>query len=350
VEPLGAVRKTFIGNDMEEMRNKLWAIGGGKGGVGKSIVTLMMGASLARKGKKVILVDADLGGSNLHTLAGIRYPLYTLADFIGRRVESIEDVLISTPEENLKLICGADDILGIANPKSTQKTRLFNHLKKLDADYILLDLGAGTSFTTVDFFLFAPNKIVVFTPQITSIQNAYGFIKASLYRALTNEFRQDYKCKEIIERASKADEGDGIDSIEMLREAFQKIGDAEEAKLIKCLEELKIKIIVNMVRESKEREVGNIVSTVAKNYLNLTLEKLGIVQYDRILGQSINHMATFLSERRDSSVSVDFYDIANDLIKITNARENDKEVDTVPLKTDLQENTDELTLSGQAQD
>jgi len=175
---------------MDEIRNKLWAIGGGKGGVGKSIVSLMLGTSLARQGKKVILVDADLGGSNLHTLAGIRYPLYTLADFINRQVESIEEVVMDTPVENMQLICGADDILGIANPKSTQKTRLFNHLKKLEADFIVLDLGAGASFTTMDFFLFAPNKICVLTPQITSIQNAYGFIKASLYRGLMQVFRR----------------------------------------------------------------------------------------------------------------------------------------------------------------
>ena len=67
---------------------------------------------------------------------------------------------MDTPVENLRLICGADDILGIANPKSTQKTRLFNHLKKLDADVILLDLGAGTSFTTIEqVFLALAGKI-----------------------------------------------------------------------------------------------------------------------------------------------------------------------------------------------
>ncbi|MBW1720007.1 MAG: P-loop NTPase, partial [Deltaproteobacteria bacterium] len=55
---------------MEEIKNKIWAIGGGKGGVGKSIFTLLLGDSLAQLGNKVIMVDADLGGSNLHTFAG----------------------------------------------------------------------------------------------------------------------------------------------------------------------------------------------------------------------------------------------------------------------------------------
>jgi flagellar biosynthesis protein FlhG len=300
---------------MDELRHKLWAVGGGKGGVGKSIVSIMLGCSLARQGKKVVLVDADLGGSNLHTLTGIRYPLYTLADFIGRRVDKIEDVMINTPVDNLKLICGADDVLGIANPKSTQKARLFNHLKKLDADFIVLDLGAGTSFTTMDFFLFAPNKIIVFTPQITSIQNAYGFIKASLYRLLNQAFSKDYGCLDLIKRSSTAGEGERIDSIEKLKEALRGRGEQYEAKLLRCLDEFKLNVIVNMVRETKEREVGQIVGTVSRNYLSIALDIMGIVQYDRILSKSINNMGTFLTERRDSIVNVDFYDIANNIMK-----------------------------------
>ncbi len=300
---------------MDEIKGKFWAIGGGKGGVGKSIVSLMLGASLARQGKKVILVDADLGGSNLHTLAGIKYPLYTLADFMKRQVENIGEVLIDTPVENMRLICGADDMLGIANPKNTQKTRILNNLNKLEADYILLDLGAGTSFTSMDFFLYAPNKIVVLTPQITSIQNAYGFIKSSLYRRLNQAFSKYPEALKIIGRAGSAASGEDIDSIEKLHEKFKSLGDDIQARLEECLEELKIKIIVNMVRSNKEREVSNIVASVAKNYLSLSLETIGIVQYDKILGMSINNMPEFLTKRRDSIASINFYDIARTVIK-----------------------------------
>ncbi len=300
---------------MDEIKDKFWAIGGGKGGVGKSIVSLMLGASLARQGKKVILVDADLGGSNLHTLAGIKYPLYTLADFMKRQVENIEEVLVDTPVENMRLICGADDMLGIANPKNTQKTRILNNLNKLEADYILLDLGAGTSFTSMDFFLYAPNKIVVLTPQITSIQNAYGFIKSSLYRRLNQAFSKYPEAVKLIGQAGAVASGEGIDSVEKLHETFKSLGEDLPARLEECLEELKIKIIVNMVRNNRERDVSNIVASVAKNYLSLSLETIGIVQYDKILGMSINNMSEFLTKRRDSIASINFYDIARRVIK-----------------------------------
>ena len=302
---------------MDELRDKMWAVGGGKGGVGKSVVTLMLGASLARLGRRVILIDADLGGSNLHTFAGIRYPEYTLADFIAKRVDSIEQLVVDTPVENLKLICGADDILGVANPKYAQKTRLFNHLKKLNADMILLDLGAGTSFTTIDFFLYAPNKIVVVTPQVTSIQNAYGFIKASLYRNLSDSFSKNTEAMELIKRASYSVQGESIDSIAKLYDALGVVGEDAQETLMNCIASLNIKLLVNMVRDAKERNVSEIVKAVAKNYLGLDIESLGCIQYDNLLNASINKMASFLVNGKESISNINFYDIAYNIVKKT---------------------------------
>jgi flagellar biosynthesis protein FlhG len=303
-----------------ELKDKFWAIGGGKGGVGKSIATIMLGTTLARRGRKTILVDADLGGSNLHTLLGIRYPEKTLADFLQKRYENIEDIMIDTPIENLKLISGADDILGLANPKDTQKTKILNHLSKLDADFIMLDLGAGTSFTTMDFFLYAPNKVVVLTPQITSIQNAYGFIKSSLYRKLMKTFSKDPECLELIKQDYDTDESVKIDSINKLKEAFKGMDKEYQEKLNTCLEEMKIGILVNMVRDDKEANVGRIVQTVAQQYLSLNLDTLGYINHDAILSKSINKMADFLTKSNTSTSGMCFYDIGNRLIEAFNER------------------------------
>ena len=299
----------------DTLKQKFWAVGGGKGGVGKSVVSIMLGSMLARKGKKVILVDADLGGSNLHTLAGIRYPIYTLADFMQRRVENIEDVVMMTPIKNLKLICGADDILGLANPKHTQKERIFNNLKKLDADMILLDLGAGTSYTAMDFFLYAPNKLVIFTPQITSIQNAYGFTKSSLFRLIMRTFSKDGMSMELINELVHHEEDGNIDSVAKLKEAFNGLGLEAQRKLDDCLEQLNINLIVNMVRTESEKNVGNIVQDVANNYLGITPEYLGYIDHDRILESSINNMTSYLAKSADSLAGACFYDIASKIIR-----------------------------------
>src|SRR5690349_23654115 len=83
---------------------QIWSIGGGKGGIGKSLLTASLGWQLARLGKRVVLLDADLGGANLHTCLGLPGPERTLGDFIQRRVERIEDVVVDTPFPRLKLL------------------------------------------------------------------------------------------------------------------------------------------------------------------------------------------------------------------------------------------------------
>ena len=116
------------------------AVGGGKGGAGKSIFSALMAFWLARLGKRTILMDADLGGANLHTLLGILSPERTLNDFVTKKIEELEGVCIETGEKNLRLISGASEVLSLANPHFSQKVKLMTHLSRLDTDYVVLDL------------------------------------------------------------------------------------------------------------------------------------------------------------------------------------------------------------------
>ncbi len=301
----------------EQLKSQFWAIGGGKGGVGKSLVSVMLGSALTRWGKKVVLVDADLGGSNLHTLTGIHNPQYTLADFMNGKIKDIEKIALETPVRNLKVICGADDILGIANPKSSQKARLFNQLKKLNADIILLDLGAGTSYTTLDFFLFAPNKIVLLTPQSTSIQNAYGFVKTCLFRKLTREFRRDPECMELLFRCNNSGGEEKINTIARLKKEFVKLGEERENRLSACIDELNMGLLINMVRQKKDIQIGRSFIPVVNDYLSITTEYLGFIEYDKRMDKSVNKMSDFLSDGTGNTIMTEmgFYDLSNKLVK-----------------------------------
>ena len=145
-----------------------------------------LGWQLARLGKRVVLVDADLGGANLHTCLGLPGPSRTLGDFIQRRVERIEDVVVDTPFPRLRLISGASDVLGAANINYQQKVRLLNKLRSLDVDVVLIDLGAGTAHNIIDFFLISDVALLAVVPEPTSIENGYRFIKSALYRRLRN--------------------------------------------------------------------------------------------------------------------------------------------------------------------
>src|SRR5439155_22079763 len=101
-----------------------------------------------------------------------------------KRVEKLDDVAVATGIERLRLISGARDVLDAANPRHAEKQKLLRHIRSLDADYVVVDLGAGTGFNVLDFFLLADVGVVVLLPEPTSIENAYRFIKAAFFRRL----------------------------------------------------------------------------------------------------------------------------------------------------------------------
>lgn len=133
-------------------RKTLWTIGGGKGGSGKSFLTTNIGISLSKLGAQVILVDADLGGANLHTLLGVSPPFPSLADFIQKKVQNLQDLLISPGIPKLKLLSGTQDLLNSADVKSLQRRKLLRAIRALGGDYILVDLGGGNAASVLDLF------------------------------------------------------------------------------------------------------------------------------------------------------------------------------------------------------
>ena len=110
---------------------QIWAIGGGKGGVGKSVVASNLAVCMAKLGRRVVIVDGDLGGANLDTLFGCPRPARTLADFFAKHVERLEEIAVPTGVDGLALVAGDADTLGSANPAHAQKQKLVRHLKAL---------------------------------------------------------------------------------------------------------------------------------------------------------------------------------------------------------------------------
>ena len=294
---------------------KMWSIGGGKGGTGKSFVTLSLGIRMARMGKKVVIIDADLGGANMHTLLGIRSPDLTLNDFLEKRADTLNQVCIGTPIDNLKLISGGDDILNLANPKFSQKERIIRNLKKLEADYIFLDLGAGTSFNILDFFIYTPGKIIVVSPYPTSVQNAYGFIKSALYRKLSRLFARNNEILRLIKRLIDPGSEERINSTVELIAAVDTIDPASAALMQKEVGAFKIKLIVNMSKSDENKKVGDIIKIVSDKYLGVDVEILKPIPFDALVEKSILLTKPLLFSETGSEVSASLYEIASDILK-----------------------------------
>jgi len=275
----------------DRTKNKLWSVGGGKGGVGKSIVTLGLAVSLANLGKKVILIDGDLGGANLHTLLGMRYPEVTLEDFLMRRVQRLEDTVIPTEVSGISLICGADDILGAANPTYAQKIRLVQQIEELTADFVLLDLGAGTSFNILDLFNHSPGKIAVLTGQVTSLQNVYGFIKSALFRKLSREFARDSKAMDLLYQMGGKEGGGELQSIRDLASLFEATAPKRYALLNRILESFHLYLVVNMVKSDQDLKSVQIIRSVSNDFLSLSSHMLGYLPFDPAVDIAVNQMS-----------------------------------------------------------
>lgn len=148
----------------------------GKGGVGKSNMSVNMAIQLSRLGKKVIILDADFGLANVEVMLGTR-PKYNMADMIFGG-KDIRDVICKGPE-NIGFISGGSGIKELSNLSKDQISGIINMMYGLDslADIIIIDTGAGISDAVIDMVLASSEVLLVTTPEPTSITDAYALLK-----------------------------------------------------------------------------------------------------------------------------------------------------------------------------
>ncbi len=278
------------------------AVGGGKGGIGKSLLAANMGVYLAQRGARVVLVDADLGGANLHTCLGINPPALTLSDFVNRRVQNLESVVASTTVENLGLISGALDLLGAANPKYTQKLRLLREVARLEVDHIIIDLGGGTGFNILDFFLIADHGILTVVPEPTSIENAYRFIKAAYYRRLKTA-EMSWNLRPLVEEAMEERGSQGLRTPADLVAYVERRDPQGGARLRAELARFPLKLVVNQTRTPAEEKLGLAISDACAKYFGIGMQFLGAVPYDDAVWQSVRRRRPVLLDRPDAPSS-----------------------------------------------
>jgi flagellar biosynthesis protein FlhG len=295
-------------------RRQIWSLGGGKGGIGKSLLAASLGWQIARMGKRVVLVDADLGGANLHTCLGLNSPERTLGDFIQRRVERIEDVVIETGVPGLRLVSGASDFLGAANIKHSQKVRVLNKVRSLDVDLVLLDLGAGTSFNILDFFLISDLCLLTVVPEPTSIENGYRFIKSALYRRLRAAVHRE-SLREIVDSALDPKNPRGIRSPLDLLERVEKEDPEVGEVLRREMAAFRPQFIVNQVRGNADVTVGHQLVSACVRHLGVRATYAGFVHYDDAVWQSVRRRRLFMADSPTSVAAEEIRQLARGLLR-----------------------------------
>jgi flagellar biosynthesis protein FlhG len=282
----------------------IWPIGGGKGGTGKSFLTGNIGILLARHRFKTLLIDADLGAANLHTILGLPHPDISLSDFINKRFSTLEEVVLKTPIPNLFLVSGARNKLDIANLAHEQKTKMLRAISKLNYHYILLDLSAGTSFNTIDFFTLSDSGIFVCCPEPTSIENFYRLIR-SVYIRKIRQILKAHQFRKLAEKAEARNPDSAINRPEYLLDTLREI-DPEKGRMIeRILHAFQFKLILNQVRKQDNPRIGILLCRIIEKHLGLKIQFIGNVGFDERVHDELCKKGPFIDKYPYSQTTMD---------------------------------------------
>ena len=222
---------------------RIIAVSSGKGGVGKTNIAINLALAYAQTGKKVIVMDADLGLANVNVVLGVipRYNLYHLI----RKQKTLSEILVDT-SYGIQIIAGASGFSKIANLTEEERRAFIAELAALStADILIIDCAAGVSNNVISFIAAADDALIVTTPEPTAITDAYGIIK-------------------II-----ATEIENLD--------------------------LGLKLVVNRVKSVVEgKRVAERVINIAGQFLNLKVDYLGFVYDDPVVHTAVVRQKPFL--------------------------------------------------------
>jgi len=269
---------------------KVITVAGGKGGIGKTMTCASLSIALAESGLRVTMVDADLGGANLHTVLGMYMPAKTLHDFIQRRVKTLEEVAMSTPIEGLKLICGAPGIVGLANIAYSEKQKMIRHLRKMDTDYVVVDIGAGMSLNEIDLFNSGDLMIVVANPEPTSIQECYNFLKVAIFRRLRREFSDSFVVQDLLDRCKDPSHANDRRLLTEIGDEIMRADRRDGVQFFKTINDFAPKLILNRVFEYQETRDGLALQIAAQDLLQIKLDYWGYMSYDPSIPQAVREL------------------------------------------------------------
>lgn len=263
-------------------------VAGGKGGTGKSVISVNLALVQARAGMKTLLADLDLGASNLHTMLGQK----NLRPGVGRMMVekglNLADLIYPTPWPHLAYLPGDNQVPQAAGIHAAQRGKVIRGLRAADFDLVISDLGAGTSLTVLDFFLTSPRSVVVFTPELTSLLNAYALLRQALFRALSVILRDNHYAVQVLADYQASPLGTGGWTVERLKEELARRAPGQEERVGRFLRWWRPGLILNQVRREAEVKMLAQLAHLARQKLSLAPILVGLAPYDPSVPASIN--------------------------------------------------------------
>ncbi len=248
------------------------SIAGPKGGVGKTVFVANFAVALGKKGYKVIALDLDLGAANLHVLFNAMQAEVSLYSFLDKSVATLAEAAVSTEYPNVFLVSGAGHVPGLANIFYQTKMKLIRHIKKLEYDIILLDLGAGSAYNTLDFYSIGQKKIIVTNPEITSVMNSYSFLKSYVFRKIERYLRENRRFETLtyLSELKNPENTLGLKTVpqivEYLKTKDSTLGDDFES----ALNGSGFTVIFNRTKKNEDDKIAKAFCSLVNQYLGVS--------------------------------------------------------------------------------
>jgi flagellar biosynthesis protein FlhG len=294
-------------------------VAGGKGGVGKTFVTANLAVALAQAGHSVIAVDLDLGNSNLHSLLGLENRNAGVGEYLRRSVKCAPaDLVVPTQVPNLGFIAGDGRMPFMANITYIQKLALLRLLKALPADYVLLDLSAGTAFNTLDLFLTVKSGLIVTTPEHPALMSTLVFVKNLVLRAIDQSLRKDVSLKAKMNDLHKQNVKDPLFTVKRFRDELAETHPEAAQKIDAISEQIRPRFVYNMVDDADDSQIFGRIDNTLGELLSIEGDHIGVVPYDQTVRTLLKQPGIFLLQAPDSAIAASIKRISQRVVSYWN--------------------------------
>ncbi len=294
---------------------KIITIASGKGGVGKSIIASNVAIALGKEGKKVTLLDLDLGSSNLQLMLGATQAKTGIGHLILDPQIPVEKAINPTLYKNLNFIPGEMELPGLADIPNSVKGRIREIIQSVKGDYLIIDLGAGSHRNSLDFFLTGDINLLVVTPHPTSLLSGYLFLKSCTFFLLVKSFARESPASTLLLSLRKTGDLQRI----LLKDLLKDLNRLDEEGVARFSQSAKLflpRLIVNQLNDPSDLKTSEKLLRSVKHFLDLDLHLINTFYHSKGMKQALKSRLPMVEASPKDTFSQSVMRLARRIIEV----------------------------------